>query len=112
MPRSKKRLARKNRRNSGRATLRLAPFVEVTGTGAGSPTTSRVMTFSGAIMLTGAPTGITADGEPVTLTQVNSTVVNLAGAGTLSGNDYDVPDMDPAIRTPQGGYVRGADGTF
>lgn len=112
MPRSHKKLARKNRRSLPMFGGIVPPPVYITGTGAGTPTTSKVATFSGAVMLTGQPTRITAGGSGVTLTQLTTTTVKLSGDHTATGQAYIVPELDPAIRTAQGGFVAPVAGTF
>lgn len=115
MPRKTRKLARKNRRAADRSLLVLPGAVNITGAAVSTPTTTALMTFSGIVQPTSltAQSKITLGGAAiVSVTPVSPTVLRLTGAGSLTGAAYVVPETDPAIRTPAGGFVTAKSGTF
>lgn len=113
MARKKSKLARKNRRLPDRSRTVIPGGVSVLTTGAGAPTTTKVMNFSGSVMLTGQATGITCSvAGPYTFTQLSPTQIGIAAPTSLAAATYAIPDLDPAIRTPGGGFVKATNGTF
>jgi hypothetical protein len=115
MPRSSKKLARKNRRLADPSVLHLPPYTAVTTAGVGSPTTTALVTFAGVMNVTGKTPTSTIAGVTVTgATQVSPTVAKLTtnASATVAGAAYTIATNDPAFRSPAGGFVSAKTGTL
>lgn len=109
-----RRLPRKRRLHDNSVPVP-TPDVSITGIGVSTPTTSALITYSGAVQLTGQSSGIVLNAlNPTSLTLISPTVVKAAtaSAATLSGKAYTVPTRDPAVRTLSGGFATAATGTI
>lgn len=107
MPRSHKKLARKNRRIPSPSVFSGPPDVVISGAGASTPTTSFAMTFAGAMMVSGVAPLMTVGSLTLgAFTQVSPTVVKVAtnAAATLTGQTLTVGNREPSLRSPAGGY--------
>ncbi len=115
MARSKKKLARKNRRQADPSVLSLPPYTTITAAGVGTPTTTALFTFSGVMNFSGKTPLTTIAGSTVTgALQVSPQVIKLTtnATATVAGAAYAVPTNDPAFRSPAGGFVAAKSGTL
>lgn len=113
--------SQRNRRNRSQGDPSKRPVaINATATSTVSANKWR-LTFNTPVQLLAVPTAdnnggaaMTVEGaEPTAATQVSPTVIDLTYAvNVAAAQDFVIPNNGKAIRTPSGGYVAAATGTF